>query len=166
MKQISEITRLRKRILLGIFGIFCGILSTFVLFYFLFSARKNLQESDLNTRQAALREAESSNAKGVLLLIEPKNCTLCKSVSDKLTNLAKSDWVFLRIQEENPEYEELLQDDRFAARLGALKGGIPVWGAWNLNEELIYIGEGLPEETLLDKLKSWGTKPENLKAPE
>lgn len=148
----------RKRALLILFGLFCFILSivwfTNSAFFFVPTLNKRIQ-----TRAIAFSHAEKSDKKGVLFLVEVPDCLGCEEASASLQTLEKFGWEFLEIGSESPDYEQLLSDDRFADKLTTLQERKPVWGAWNLGEELIYLGEGNPTMELLEALKHWGTSP-------
>ncbi|EQA35922.1 hypothetical protein LEP1GSC047_0286 [Leptospira inadai serovar Lyme str. 10] len=145
----------RKRALLILFGLFCIILSIvwFANNAFFFAPTPGKRTL---TRAIAFSQAEKSGRKGVLFLAQAPNCLGCKEASTSLQTLQSFGWEFLEIDSESPDYEQLLSDDRFADKLTSLQKRKPVWGAWNLGEELIYLGEGSPTEELLDTLKGWG----------
>lgn len=148
----------RKRALLILFVLFCLILSIVWFansaFFFAPTPDKRIQ-----TRAIAFSQAEKSGRKGVLFIVQVPNCLACKEASTSLRTLQNFGWEFLEIDSESPDYEQLLSDDRFADKLTALKERKPVWGAWNLGEELIYLGEGSPKQELLETLKHWGDAP-------
>ncbi|TGK09021.1 hypothetical protein EHO60_13455 [Leptospira fletcheri] len=129
----------KKRALLVLFGLFCLILWLALNFDFGKFLSKNVP-NQAETKEAVFARAEKKGSKGVLFLVEPRNCGSCATIQEQLKSLEAQGWEFLPILPDSSDYERILADDRFSEKLSSLSAGKPVWGAWNLGEELVYLG--------------------------
>ncbi|TGK20098.1 hypothetical protein EHO61_06225 [Leptospira fluminis] len=155
----------KKRALLVLFGLFCLILSIVVNFDFGKILSGNVP-NQAETKEAVFARAEKKGSKGVLFLVEPRNCRSCLKMSDQLKSFEAQGWEFLLILPDSSEYERLLADDRFSEKLPSLSAGKPVWGAWNLGEELLYLGETCVSDKYLEQKSPYSGLPACIVEPQ
>lgn len=152
--------RIKKRALLGLFAFFWVLSGTALAWKFSFFPFQKEEIASLETRADAFRKAEARGKKGVLFLLETENCKDCEAARGKLEALEGEGWEWIRILPQSTDWENLVSDDRFAEIKPGLEANRPVWGVWNLGEELIYLGEGVPDKNVLEKIRNWGIIPQ------
>ncbi|EPG65851.1 hypothetical protein [Leptospira wolffii] len=162
---MSTDLRIKKRVLLGFFAFFWVLSGTLLAWKYDFFPFEKKESVSPEPRAEAFRRAEAQGKKGVVFLLESERCEDCKEAQTKLETLQESGWEFIRIPPQTVDWENLLADDRFAEIKPGLDAGRPVWGAWNLGEEILYLGEGLPDRMTLDRIRDWGKSKDTQSAP-
>ncbi|TGK41544.1 hypothetical protein EHO65_08670 [Leptospira andrefontaineae] len=135
---------------MSFFGVFWVILST--LIYINREKFDFLKTSSFvfHSKQEAIASAEKNEKKGIILILTPKSCGDCGVTTTLLEELNSLGWSILRLEEEDPDYETILSDDRFSEILPNLEASGTAWGIFNLGEELLLLKPGLPNESDLD----------------
>lgn len=135
---------------MSFFGVFWVILGTLI-----YTKRDKLlfwktSSFVFHSKQEAISNAEKNEKKGIVLILTPKACGECGVSTTLLEELDSLGWSILRLEEEDPDYETILSDDRFSEILPSIQGSMPAWGIFNLGEELLLIKPGLPDKSDLN----------------
>lgn len=137
---------------MSFFGVFWVILGTL-----LYTNREKfgfLKTSSFvfHSKQEAISNAEKNGKKGIILILTPNSCGECGVSTTFLGELNTLGWTILRLEEEDPDYETILLDDRFSEILPAIQESKPAWGVFNLGEGLLLTKPGLPSKSDLETI--------------
>lgn len=135
---------------MSFFGLFWVILGTLIYINrekFSFGRTSSFV---FHSKQEAISNAEKNEKKGIVLILTPRSCGECGVSTTLLEELDSLGWSIVRLEEEDPDYETVLSDDRFSEILPTIQGSKPAWGILNLGEELLFIKPGIPTKTDLN----------------
>lgn len=137
---------------MSFFGVFWVILGT--LIYINREKFDFLKTSSFvfHSKQEAITSAEKNEKKGIVLILTPRSCGDCGVSTTLLEELDSLGWSIVRLEEEDPDYETVLSDDRFSEILPAIQESKPAWGVFNLGEELLLAKPGLPSKLDLETI--------------
>ncbi|PJZ48557.1 hypothetical protein CH362_12330 [Leptospira saintgironsiae] len=137
---------------MSFFGVFWVILGT--LIYINREKFDFLKTSSFvfHSKQEAISNAEKNEKKGIILILTPRSCGECGVSATLLEELDSLGWSIVRLEEEDPDYETVLSDDRFSEILPAIQESKPAWGVFNLGEELLLAKPGLPSKLDLETI--------------
>ncbi|GBF40392.1 hypothetical protein [Leptospira johnsonii] len=105
-----------------------------------------------HSKREAISNAEKNEKKGIVLILTPRSCGDCGVSTTLLEELDSLGWSIVRLEEEDPDYETVLSDDRFSEILPAIQESKPAWGVFNLGEELLITKPGLPSKSDLETI--------------